>query len=226
MRKAKMTKLKKIELAYACDEDWNKMTPVERGRHCAACQKTVVNFMAMSDEQVIAFYSNKAHAQTCGNFRLGQLEHINKTLALDAPKTKSTSYLKPILASVLLSSSACSDETPQEKVRVNTTSISVSEKEHSIIEAKNETHDENSLEATKKRQFERPISTKKDTITLDTVHLDLETHVTVARMMGTVQVLGHNEDRTAGVPLMHYEEIPKKGRISTFFRRLFKRKKG
>ncbi len=93
-----MPQLKKIELAFACDEDWNKMTPVKRGRHCAACQKTVVNFVAMSDEKVIAFYSNKAEANTCGNFRLGQLEQINKTLAQSQLPKKTNSLFKPILA--------------------------------------------------------------------------------------------------------------------------------
>gem|GEM_PF-2298030 len=46
---ADMKKIKKIELSFACDEDWNKMTPVEIGRHCSSCEKSVIDFSAFTD---------------------------------------------------------------------------------------------------------------------------------------------------------------------------------
>ncbi len=105
-----MPKVKKIELSFVCDEDWNKMTPVQFGRHCAACQKTVINFSGMSDAQIIAFYAQKGNEKTCGQFRTGQLEHINKGLALPERKVK-TSFFRPILASVILSTAvACAKD--------------------------------------------------------------------------------------------------------------------
>jgi hypothetical protein len=36
-----------VRIPSPCHEDWNRMTPNERGRHCAACDKTVVDVTRM-----------------------------------------------------------------------------------------------------------------------------------------------------------------------------------
>ena len=48
------------------------MQPEEKGRHCAACQKTVVDFTAMSDAEVVA-YMSRAGSNICGRFAPDQL---------------------------------------------------------------------------------------------------------------------------------------------------------
>lgn len=48
------------------------MTPATRGRYCAACAKTVVDFSCMTDAQVIAHLSH-ASGLSCGRFRADQL---------------------------------------------------------------------------------------------------------------------------------------------------------
>ena len=30
-----------------CHEDWNKMTPEDKGRHCSVCDKVVIDFTKM-----------------------------------------------------------------------------------------------------------------------------------------------------------------------------------
>jgi hypothetical protein len=66
---------KQIELTIPkpCHEDWDAMTPVERGRFCGACQKQVMDFTNMSDSQVAAFFKKKTPGSVCGHFNDEQL---------------------------------------------------------------------------------------------------------------------------------------------------------
>jgi hypothetical protein len=40
-----------IALDRPCDADWRDMTPRERGRHCGACDRTVHDLSAMSEDE-------------------------------------------------------------------------------------------------------------------------------------------------------------------------------
>ena len=63
----------KISIPEPCHEDWTAMTPRERGRHCASCAKTVVDFTAMTDAEVVG-YLRGASGETCGRVRPTQLD--------------------------------------------------------------------------------------------------------------------------------------------------------
>ena len=63
-----------ISLPDPCHEDWNKMTPVERGRFCNACQKTVIDFTLLNDGQVIDIFKRNTDGQLCGRFVADQLD--------------------------------------------------------------------------------------------------------------------------------------------------------
>ena len=56
-----------------CHEDWNNMTPEGRGRFCASCNKQVVDFSLMSDQQVLNYFKN-ATGNACGRFANDQLD--------------------------------------------------------------------------------------------------------------------------------------------------------
>lgn len=63
-----------ITIPKPCHEDWNKMTPESQGKFCAACQKTVVDFTAMSQEEVLQYLNDySATPKICGRFRTDQL---------------------------------------------------------------------------------------------------------------------------------------------------------
>lgn len=66
-----MKKTISINIPEPCHEDWNKMTPKEKGRHCAACNKTVIDFTSKTDEQVIKTFENENNL--CGRFKMQQL---------------------------------------------------------------------------------------------------------------------------------------------------------
>lgn len=61
------------------------MTPTASGRHCAACQQTVVDFTLQSDAEILAFFARAAGARTCGRFAAGQLERPLQRAAPVAP---------------------------------------------------------------------------------------------------------------------------------------------
>jgi len=62
-----------ITLPRPCLEDWELMTPADRGRFCASCQKTVIDFTRMSDAEVIKFLRAKKGDHHCGHFHHSQL---------------------------------------------------------------------------------------------------------------------------------------------------------
>jgi hypothetical protein len=66
--------MKKINLSIPkpCNEDWNKMTLGDKGRFCASCQKSVIDFTSMSDRQVVEFFK-KTSSSVCGRFYQDQL---------------------------------------------------------------------------------------------------------------------------------------------------------
>lgn len=63
----------RISIPAPCTQNWEQMTPTAQGRHCQACQLTVVDFSSMSDAEVVAFLA-QAPATTCGRFAARQLD--------------------------------------------------------------------------------------------------------------------------------------------------------
>lgn len=54
-----------LRIASPCHESWEAMTPTAIGRHCAACQKTVVDFTWKTDAEILAYLAG-ASGETCG----------------------------------------------------------------------------------------------------------------------------------------------------------------
>lgn len=49
------------------------MQPRENGRYCGSCQKVVVDFKNMSDEEILDYFQNNAGKRICGTFRKSQI---------------------------------------------------------------------------------------------------------------------------------------------------------
>lgn len=49
------------------------MMPTSNGRHCAKCEKTVVNFTQMTDTEILAYFKLADRSSICGRFRREQL---------------------------------------------------------------------------------------------------------------------------------------------------------
>jgi hypothetical protein len=67
--------MKKIQISIPtpCHENWNAMTPQDKGRFCGSCQKTVIDFSNMNDRQIAEFFKKPA-GSVCGRFHTDQLD--------------------------------------------------------------------------------------------------------------------------------------------------------
>ncbi|SHN44969.1 carboxypeptidase-like regulatory domain-containing protein [Chitinophaga sp. CF418] len=71
-----------LSIPQPCHESWNEMTPVDKGRFCQSCQKTVTDFSTLSDAQLIELLKSK-QASACGRFAASQLNRV-----INAPVTE------------------------------------------------------------------------------------------------------------------------------------------
>ena len=61
-----------VAIPQPCAENWAAMTPTGLGRHCAACQKTVVDFTDKTDAEILAYLAG-ATGEICGRLGSDQL---------------------------------------------------------------------------------------------------------------------------------------------------------
>lgn len=73
-----------LQIPEPCHENWGAMQAAEKGRFCLSCQKTVVDFSAMTDQEVL-LYLQQVQGDTCGRFAPDQL---NRPMAPQAPVRK------------------------------------------------------------------------------------------------------------------------------------------
>ncbi|GGG38105.1 energy transducer TonB [Hymenobacter glacieicola] len=56
-----------------CPEDWQQMTPVAQGHHCAQCNRTVLDFTSGTQAELEAAFRASPDGRVCGRFRPEQL---------------------------------------------------------------------------------------------------------------------------------------------------------
>lgn len=71
-----------ITIPTPCTASIEEMTPNANGHFCQSCQKQVVDFTGMTDQQMIAYF--KKHGNVCGSFLPSQ---INREIALKSNNT-------------------------------------------------------------------------------------------------------------------------------------------
>ena len=78
-----------IHIPEPCHEDWNKMTPKDNGSYCGSCEKTVVDFSKMNDDQIAQYVLAHPNEKMCGRFANAQLDRslaISKSQNITALK--------------------------------------------------------------------------------------------------------------------------------------------
>jgi hypothetical protein len=91
-----MTTVQKVNIPKSCSQLWQQMTPENGGRHCESCAKTVVDFTALSNQQILNYLSAKNHL--CGRFGDDQLNDLNRYLSETHPAGFSWKHLSLAVA--------------------------------------------------------------------------------------------------------------------------------
>ncbi|SNR52255.1 energy transducer TonB [Hymenobacter mucosus] len=56
-----------------CHEDWQQMTPVAQGHHCAQCDRVVIDFTTSTQTDLTAAFQSSPDGRVCGRFRSEQV---------------------------------------------------------------------------------------------------------------------------------------------------------
>lgn len=74
-----------LKIPEPCHQNWDEMAPEAKGRFCGSCQKIVVDFTQLSDEQVKNYLLDNKHQSTCGRFKASQIGRPleNKNIQID-----------------------------------------------------------------------------------------------------------------------------------------------
>ncbi|NDI99469.1 hypothetical protein GWA97_10325 [Flavobacterium sp. LaA7.5] len=103
----------KISVPKPCHEDWNTMTPNDKGRFCANCSKTVIDFSEMTDVEIKSYLIVQKGESVCGHFRTSQLQRITITIPAQVLYSQ-TQFRKIFLLALLFTMGttllSCADE--------------------------------------------------------------------------------------------------------------------
>lgn len=129
-----------ISIPNPCSANWDAMQTNSIGMHCSSCNKTVVDFTKMNEDEIKSYFVKHRNDKTCGHFKKGQLQ-FNKTktqqyftdLYYDAYlkiKYKAPRFLLLLVLSIVLTMYGCNTPTQGEimdKEQMIKDSISVME---------------------------------------------------------------------------------------------------
>lgn len=82
-----------ISIPEPCHEDWNQMTPKDKGRFCDSCSKTVIDFTKMNTYEIQDFLSQNQENRICGHFKQTQLESVHLHVPIQTLVSKSVHKL-------------------------------------------------------------------------------------------------------------------------------------
>ncbi len=85
----------KLQIPKPCTERWEKMNATKSGAYCNSCQKEVIDFTRMTEQEVKDFFL-QANGAVCGRFQKRQLEHSYKLT-----EYKTSTWEKWIMATII-----------------------------------------------------------------------------------------------------------------------------
>lgn len=97
-----MSKPIQLSIPSPCHEDWQQMTPVEKGRFCTSCQKKVFDFANMPDSEIVSVL--RSHNHVCGRLTAKQLKD-----GIKPPKEKSLIGVAATAAAISLLTAGAND---------------------------------------------------------------------------------------------------------------------
>jgi hypothetical protein len=111
----------KISIPTPCHENLSVMDKTENGKFCLSCQKEVIDFTKMSDEDIILYFEKKksGEAKVCGTFRVDQVLENKKTIEIPVQtyfyaKTNHQKFLWMLIACMGMFFVSCDSKTKGE----------------------------------------------------------------------------------------------------------------
>jgi len=108
-----------LQIPEPCHADWHKMNLTEQGRFCTACSKQVIDFTAMTDQQVLNYFST-ATGRICGRLSDEQLQRPLQPARVEKKKKWWIVTLMPLL--LLFEKVGAQKKLTQGKMRVQKSS--------------------------------------------------------------------------------------------------------
>ena len=109
-----------LQVPTPCQENWENMTQIEKGRFCASCQKQVFDFSNKSDREIAMFFKKPSPGSVCGRFMGDQLNRD-----IEIPK-KRIPWVKYVLQFLIPAFFISYRATAQGKVKVVSSSAAQS----------------------------------------------------------------------------------------------------
>lgn len=70
----------KINIQNPCGENWYSMSPNKKGRFCNSCNKTVVDFTKLKNNEIQKYFiENTNNESICGYYKFNQVESEQST---------------------------------------------------------------------------------------------------------------------------------------------------
>lgn len=124
--------MKNIHIPKPCNENWETMSPQEKGRFCSVCNKCVIDFTQKQPEEIKQIFVERKDENICGRFYRNQLENIadrpnqlKKRFFRHIPSSFKNNKFTWAVFSLVLLLIGCSK--PKEKVCVTTGLVVVEE---------------------------------------------------------------------------------------------------
>ncbi|HIP31838.1 MAG TPA: T9SS type A sorting domain-containing protein [Crocinitomicaceae bacterium] len=111
--------MKGIQISKLCSENWNKMTPNQKGKFCQKCSKSVYDFTRRSNEEIKSILLKFKGQEVCGKILTTQESSLNSEFdawELNNRATLNRAMLFSLVVVFGLSVLSCT--TAQEKIAV------------------------------------------------------------------------------------------------------------
>jgi hypothetical protein len=97
-----MENIYRLTIKEPCHENWNQMSPSDKGRFCGSCQKDVVDFTSMTDNEIHNYFIQNSKQRTCGRLYNHQLQRIKITIPNYLLLDHTTPFWQKFLLLILL----------------------------------------------------------------------------------------------------------------------------
>ncbi len=91
----------KISIPEPCQENWDLMTPKDKGRHCQKCDREIIDYSSYSDYALHQYFIKEG--SFCGRFKTDQ---IGRAIEISEEGIKISPSLKRIAAAVAITSAS------------------------------------------------------------------------------------------------------------------------